>query len=112
MQSIAIHEQVMKELGPGDPMLLRCDEEGVPRLIQNVKWSNEVKCFLITLADDTSIGIPALCCGAAIFTDHDMSLWRIEEIVERNWTELIEGRKEVQKSLLGQIGDEPNPDLH
>lgn len=112
MQSVAIQEHVMAEQGPGNPMLTRCDEEGVPRLVQGVNWSEKAQFYLITLLDETTIAITALCCGALVFTDHDMTLWRIDEIVERNWADLLVGRKTAQTNLLGQVGDEPNPGLH
>lgn len=112
MQSVAIHEHVMKEQASGNPMLIRCDEEGVPRLVQGANWSEKAQAYVITLLDETTIVITSLCCGALVFPDHDMSFWRIDEIVERNWTDLLAGRKTAQTNLLGQVGDEPNPGLH
>jgi len=118
MQPIAIEAFSTKEPNPGDPSLLRCDEEGVPRLVQKVGWSEEAGCYLIALVDGSSIAIPGTGCGGMYFPDHDMSCWRIEEIVERNWVELIKNRKAaeykegVMKKFLSRTGDEPNPDLH
>ena len=122
MQPVAIEAHMTNEFMPGDSTMLRCDEEGVPNLVQRTEWNADAGCFLIRLIDESTIGIPGKGCGARYFQHSDMILLRIEEIVGRNWADLMKTRKEAEtnigqgvdyiKGLLSQVGDKPNPDLH
>jgi hypothetical protein len=98
--------------GPGKTILMRVDEEGVPCLVQCIRYTSDRNAFVVELVESFPLIIPATSCGAAFLPPTDWAYWRLEEILEFNWQELAKRRAANQNEILSQMSDEPNHKLN
>ena len=102
--------QAFQNQGPGNPVLARVDEEGVPQIVQTIVLLDDM--MHLHLFDESVVTLSVLQCGG-LFSDGKCSSFvydRAEEIFLANWSDFVSNRKRAME-VAGMQEIDPENDL-
>ncbi len=86
-----VRTQKFDEYGPGSPLLMRVDDEGVPKIVQSMVAEDDV--LIVDLFDGSRVCLSTYQSGGMFLGLSDHTYYRAEEILLRHWAAFVKARK-------------------